>query len=93
MWDYWVRDVVCAGLMLSSFILGYVIARRRTRRDIVGTFNEIIMTVYRLAWSQRYDELNGFLEELTNDKVPYVPDSTEPGKIIRPNKKPQTYNE
>lgn len=91
MWPEWWRDLITAVLMLSAFVLGYVIARRRTRRDVVHTFNQIILNIYKIAWSGQHERLMEFLHELCEDS-PYVPQSHN-GKIIRPNKKPLPYTE
>jgi hypothetical protein len=90
MYDWW-RDLLCALFLLVGFALGYAIAHRRTRREIVHTFNTIILNIYKLAWSGQHDKLLEFLHELCED-TPYVPDQ-HGGKIIRPVKKAGPYSE
>lgn len=84
---WWEYAVWIACLLLSS-VLFYRIGARRSRREVVHTFQEILIRIYQLVWSGQSEELHKFLSEVTGEDFgDYDP------KIVRHNKKGKGYNE
>lgn len=85
----WIEYGVWFLLLILASALFFKIGARRARRDVVHTFNEILVRIYQLVWSGRDDELHKFLSEVMGEELPERPDP----KIIRHNKKGKGYNQ
>jgi hypothetical protein len=67
----------------------YKIGARRSRRDVIHTFDDILKRIYQLVWSGRQEELSSFLAEVCEG----VQLPADQPKIIRHNKKGEGYKQ
>lgn len=61
--------LMLVGCSVFFYFLGFLIGKRRQRREIIRTFDEILHRIYSFVVNNKWDELNIFIHDVCGRQV------------------------